>query len=595
MAGSVAAAGDVLRAPPDQDAARGAAAGRRLGFAHMRVRIIAEERCSHPGGRAHASAAIWILALGLFSGAVASEPGAGSVPEPAPIGADSLLGRRVERVRVVTRTIYDPLPAGRFRALYRLANKLHIPTRAGTIRQELLLGPGEPWDPARADESARKLRALQFIDTVSVRARPESSGVAVDVMTRDAWSSGVDFGFQGGGGQRVGSAGFTERNLLGLGKALSVTYQDDGREISRSVWVEDPNVLGRRWRASVSGARTTSGTVSAVWLGLPFYAEDAPQSFGVSWNRATGKAVRYQSGEQIADFDQRIEDALLWWTRGQRLGQTIVRFGGRLELLDRRFGVSHLTSGSPRDFGGNEESLRLRLLAADLKLWRPRYVQRWQVEHLERTEDIDLGTSLDVGLGAFPRFLGSTADQAYGALGLAVGGELSGSSFWWLRASASGRARHAIEEAHSRVETRLVTQGLPRQTLVLGALGDAAYGPARNQQFVVGGLNGLRGFDAQQIAGQQIWRLNLEDRVFLKRGLGQLVSLGSVAFVDAARSWGPGADGVGWLSDAGVGLRVALARQAVPRVARFDFAWPLNGALNSSPGVALSFGSAQAF
>ena len=163
----------------------------------MRARIIAEERCSHPGGRAHASAAIWILALGLFSGAVASEPGAGSVPEPAPIGADSLLGRRVERVRVVTRTIYDPLPAGRFRALYRLANKLHIPTRAGTIRQELLLGPGEPWDPARADESARKLRALQFIDTVSVRARPESSGVAVDVMTRDAWSSGVDFGFQG--------------------------------------------------------------------------------------------------------------------------------------------------------------------------------------------------------------------------------------------------------------------------------------------------------------------------------------------------------------------------------------------------------------
>src|SRR5437867_8744274 len=145
------ARGRCLCAPPDEDARVGPRPGvdsasrrRRLGFAHMRVRIIAEERCSHPGGRAHASAAIWILALGLFSGAVASEPGAGAVPEPAPIGADSLLGRRVERVRVVTRTIYDPLPAGRFRALYRLANKLHIPTRAGTIRQELLLGPGEP-------------------------------------------------------------------------------------------------------------------------------------------------------------------------------------------------------------------------------------------------------------------------------------------------------------------------------------------------------------------------------------------------------------------------------------------------------------------
>jgi hypothetical protein len=534
-----------------------------------------------------------ILALGLFPCAAVGGPPADA--DRASTVSDTLVGRRIERVTVVTRTIYDPLPTGRLQAFYRIANKLHVPTRAGTVLQELLLAPGEHWDPARADESVRKLRALQFIDTVSIRARPESSGVAVDVLTRDAWSSAVEFGLQGGGGQRVSSVGFTERNLLGLGKALSIAYEDDGREISRSTWFEDPNVLGTRWRVSASAARASSGASSGLWLGLPFYAEDAPQSYGLSWSRATGRAFLYQSGELVADFDQRIEEASLWWTKGRRLGGTVMRVGSRLGLLDRSFGPSRLTSNAPPDFDGDEESSRLGMLGAEFRLWRPHYVQRWQVEHLDRTEDIDLGASLDVGFGAIPRFLGNTVHGAYGSFGLGVGGELPGTSFWWLRARASGHARPAIEEGLSRLETRLVTQGLPRQTLVLAALGSTAYRPARNQQFVVGGLNGLRGFDAQQVAGQQVWRLNFEDRVLLKRNIGQLVSLGSVVFVDAARGWGPGAGGVGWLADAGVGLRITLARQGVSRVARLDLAWPLNAASDAGHGVTLSFGSTQAF
>ena len=63
----------------------------------------------------------------------------------------------------------------------RLANALHIQTRAATIRRELLFRPGEPYDSARVAESERNLRALGVfrrvtIDSVPHRLRPGHAG-----------------------------------------------------------------------------------------------------------------------------------------------------------------------------------------------------------------------------------------------------------------------------------------------------------------------------------------------------------------------------------------------------------------------------------
>ncbi len=141
----------------------------------------------------------------------------------------------------------------------------------------------------------------------------------------------------------------------------------------------------------------------------------------------------------------------------------------------------------------------------------------------------------------------------------------------------------------------MVCQALPHQTWVLAALGEALSRPARSQQLVVGGLSGLRGYDAEQVTGHRLWRLNLEDRILLVRAAWNLASVGAAAFVDAARGQGPGAGDARWRTSAGFGLRLSFPHQGVSRVARLDLAWPVAARAGEPSGPAFSFGSRQAF
>ena len=71
----------------------------------------------------------------------------------------------IRAVRLDRRDIFDP---NERHWLARLANALHIQTRAPTIRRELLFRAGEPYDSAREAESERNLRALGVFRRVSI-------------------------------------------------------------------------------------------------------------------------------------------------------------------------------------------------------------------------------------------------------------------------------------------------------------------------------------------------------------------------------------------------------------------------------------------
>src|SRR2546428_3421737 len=73
----------------------------------------------------------------------------------SPIGApppDSSEGLPIARIDVQARNIFDPLPDGRLAPLFALANRLHIRTREQTVREQLVLRPGDPWSDARGHE-----------------------------------------------------------------------------------------------------------------------------------------------------------------------------------------------------------------------------------------------------------------------------------------------------------------------------------------------------------------------------------------------------------------------------------------------------------
>src|SRR5688572_10706529 len=110
-------------------------------------------------------------------------------------------GLPIRRVEVIARNIYDPLPPGRLRALYRLANALHVSTRARTVEDHLLLETGGTWTLERARETARALRAVGILEPSRIAARQVGDSVDVTVETRDNWTTQPEFALESADGQ----------------------------------------------------------------------------------------------------------------------------------------------------------------------------------------------------------------------------------------------------------------------------------------------------------------------------------------------------------------------------------------------------------
>jgi hemolysin activation/secretion protein len=109
----------------------------------------------------------------------------------------------------------------------------------------------------------------------------------------------------------------------------------------------------------------------------------------------------------------------------------------------------------------------------------------------------------------------------------------------------------------------------------------AAHNLTADEQLLIGGESGLRGYpsDYQQGNRRALW--TLERRYFPDWHPFKLFRLGGVLFTDVGRAWfddsrnnGPDS---GVLKDVGFGLRLASSRIEVQRMLHLDFAFPLDG------------------
>lgn len=532
------------------------------------------------------------LATGLALAAVRVE----ASPASWTVVPDSLEGRIVRRVDVRTRDIWDPLPEGRLRGVYALANGLHVRTQPITVRAELLVSPGDTLRRSVIEETARNLRALDYL--VPVRVEGVAAGDSVDVVveTRDHWTTSPEVNVEGGGGRLYGTLAFTERNLLGLGTQVSLQYREDPAGISRHLLLADANLFGTHLRGSFGASTSSTGKSNAAAIGLPFYATSTRYSLGGSWSRTVSEAQLYEEERVVARFGRRLEEAELHWGTGVASPDgTVQRLVASLEWKDRRLEPTRLEFGAPPEFAGPLEDLRIRRLAGEVRLWRPHFLQRRGVDRFDRVEDFDVGPSFSAKLGVAPRLLDSSADEGYVRLKFDSGVDAGRAGFGLLRTAWSARLRSGARESLGDVRARWVLQPGPDHTSVLAAFGQAGYRMPRDFQIELGGLNGLRAYPVHALAGTQVWRLNAEHRWIALRDVADLVSFGGAVFADAGRTWGPGSAGKGWHQNLGLGLRLALPHSALNQVARFDVAWPVGPERGGRSGAVLSFGSSQAF
>ena len=521
---------------------------------------------------------------------------AGATPGAAagPDSTANLEGLPIGRVGIVTREIFDPAPGGPLGAFYRVANLLHVRTREGTVRRQLLFERGEPWRQTRWEETARAMRRLDYLEPRRMEARREGDSVAVAIETRDSWTTSPQLNLERGGGVLYGTIGLTERNLFGFGKSLSFLYHEDPVGISRSISYRDPAVRGSRIQFAYGASSGSAGSTDLLSLAQPFYAQDAPGTFGFTWRRSSSVVSLFQSGAEVTEIDIRHHETEIWGGRGWFHHGRILRSAGSLFLLDRHLGPSRLEPGAPPDFAGGDEDLQIRRLNWELSYWRPRYIVREDVNRMGRQEDFDLGASAGLTLGYAPEAFGSSASEGY-VRAAASGGAQTRFGFGFANGNVSMRLRRGPLEVIRRGEARWVFQLRPGAVLVLAAEGEGGTEVQRDYQVVVGGLSGLRAYPVQAIAGREVVRLNAEQRSALVRNAWDLVSMGTAVFYDAARAWGPGAVGTEWFNSAGLGLRFSAPRSALGAVIRLDAAWPISPTRDGLREVVITFGSSQAF
>lgn len=522
--------------------------------------------------------------------------GAGRAAEAPP---DTLAGRIVRRVEVDAREIFDPVPGGRLRGVYELANLLHVRTRESTIRTAIVARPGSRWSGGRRAESERRLRAFDFLVPDSVVAVPvpgTPESVDVRVTTHDNWTTSPEATIESGGGQHFGSVAFTERNLLGLGITVTAVYREDPVGISRFLGLDDPAVAGTHWRARFVTGNGDAGKSNSAELGLPFWADDAPFTLGGAWRRDVSMTHLYQRGVDVAHVPLREENTELRWGTGWRAEDgTVQRLVLTYHAYDRRLGVTDLQPGAPAEFAGGEEEVRLRRIEGEVTLWHPDFHVRRGVDFMDRDEDFDLGTIALVGIGLAPLAFGSGANEGWLHGRLGAGADAGAAGFGMTSAELRTRVRSGFRESHAQFLARWVVQPLRSASVVAAVSGTAGRRMPRSFQLRAGALTGLRGFPVEEVAGTQLWRGNAEVRWIARRSVLQLVTLGGAVFWDSARAYGPGSAGESWHHDAGFGLRISLPHSALNAVARFDVAWPLAPAVDGRRGPAYSFGSGQAF
>ena len=505
-------------------------------------------------------------------------------------------GAPIRRVDVNCLDIFDPVPAGRFAGVYHTANRLHVRTRSGTVRALLLVAPGQPWTADHIIESQRLLRNLEYIEPSVIGSRLVGDSVDVLVVTHDQWTTQPELNLERGGGRTFGSAGFTERNLLGLGLGVSLSIRNEPTGRTRTAVMNGRRLFGSQLEGQFRAGTGSGGVSNSFLLRDPYRSLDDTRSWTVSWVRYTNEQLLFRSGSVAARFPFRYESGQVEYGVARRFTDGLVRrYTVGFQMYDRRYGVTVPEPGVPLLLPGGEEEIKLRWPYARVTFWKPHYIERRGIELFDPIEDFDVGSLVSMESGLVLKVLGSRADEGTARLQLESGRETRRFGFGFAHGQLSTRIRGGPRETLAHLDARWIQQPRSDVAIVVAALGEAADRPERETQSIVGGLNGLRAYSVQALSGTQTWRFNAETRWVAARNVWSLASIGGAVFADAARAWGPGGDHEAWHHDAGFGLRLSFPHASLRQVARFDVAFPLSPTRDGKRDPVFSFGSSQAF
>lgn len=502
--------------------------------------------------------------------------------EPASMPTDRELearGTRIGHIDIQVDDVFENTLS--LSAPYKVANGLHISTHSQTVRAQLLFRSGEPFHRRVLDETERLLRGKRYLNEAVITLTDyDQADNTVDVQVRvhDVWtlSPGLSFGRKGG--ENSTRVKFEDTNFLGLGKQISLARSSD---VDRSSWrlaYVDPNLFGSWWNLSTAYSTMSDGSEKALALARPFYALDSRWSADVSASDLTNSISRYSLGQRVERFDMQEREFSFGGgvSTGLRDGW-VTRYLGGFRYDDRAFDARE---DDPDAAIPADRTLSYPWIG--IEVLEDNYLSTRNLDQIGRTEDVYLGRSARMELGFASTAFGSTRDAVVLNGSLQAGAELGAERYLINSMGMHGRLEGGeLTNGVLDANTRFYLRQSERSVLFAAATASLTSNLDPEQQLLLGGDNGLRGYPLRYQAGTANALLTLEERFYSSWQPLKLFNVGAAVFFDAGRSWGHddhAAAPEGWLKDVGIGLRLGSARSGLGNVLHIDLAMPLDRA-----------------
>lgn len=530
------------------------------------------------------------------------EPASRSMPETSrPSGAKDTSSEpvRIGNIDIEVVDVFDLSKPGEGRLFHRIVDLLHVQTQEQTIRRELLFEEGEPLDPALLAETERNLRKLRFVRSIEIWPDPAHDGVAdVHVRVQDTWTTRVSYHLGRTGGHTKGALKANELNLFGLGKQLAFSLEKNQDRSRNTFEYEDSRLFGSELSFQAVHQISTDGAGDSFSLVRPFRSLGTHWSVGATASRNNESSRVYLDGENIASFDKSVESARIFygWSKGVRDG-TVHRYTLGWNVYRTGYTPQRVPHGG----------LAPELVPLDRTVSSPvfsyhRETEAWIKERnmvrVQRDEDFNLGSAFDIEAGLNGRAFGGTADELILSSSLSRGLRAGDDGIILLGWTLNGRwGRASDDEAVAGFDATWYDRSLSRQTLV-GHVGvDQGYSLDGTSRLLLGGDEGLRGFNSRILDGSHRYIVNFEDRFWLKRELFHLFYVGAAGFADVGNAWdGPLSRGLQDIhADVGFGLRIDASRASQGGLFRLDFGFPVAGDKHGGPAIEFSFGKGLGF
>ncbi|MEO8009959.1 MAG: hypothetical protein ABI728_15755, partial [Betaproteobacteria bacterium] len=477
-------------------------------------------------------------------------------------------GAVIGEIRIVNDNIFDLDDPKENNFLFRLANKLHIRTRQGVIRDSLLFHSGEPVSVQKIEESERLLRTNKYIYDVTFRPIAWHDGIVdIEVKTRDTWSLAPGFNFSRTGGSNSTGLSVKEYNLLGTGTFLGYAQSSDADRKGTEFQISHNHLLDGWTQIDLRSAKYDDGNRQSISVGRPFYALDTRWAAGISAAHDERVDSIFQASDIIGQYRHKQDSGEIHGGLSQGLidGWT-QRYSVGLSYQTDTYAIDPtLTPPSivPADQTLASPFLRYEVIEDNFERLKNR-------DKIQRPEFFAMGFNSSLQVGRALTGLGSTRDLWTYSATVSDGAEIPHGNDLLGSVSLSGQYGDGRGERESLSASLryYVPQG-KRALFYATASGAVVRNPETADLLLLGGDNGLRGYPLRYQSGEQLALFTVEERVYTDWYPFRLFRVGGAVFYDIGRAWGgpfQNAVNAGWLSDAGFGLRILSDRAAFGNV-----------------------------